>query len=505
MKQFHLIFTTLLFSVFVHTLSGFNGLQRFSDDFYAAQKYFYKQAKLKYPKIAKEKAYPEVPLTGAIKKEELSKILPMPDFISARRSFLEEVKKYPEQLYPEIFRFLYNHPALQVSASNKMKFEALECYFTAFNLLFTNDPYFYYHPQVKHNPCPVVFCYTNDKNNQLQVNLSNASKIDLYMMINQGVLGDGLKLKSKNPLSLKPGSSQTIKCEVNLNKLKSDSTYSVLQLILADPSQPKIKLIAPVILLPSKEFLNLPGQFFNLKYTYTSHVKNIDLYSDRTSGPERCNGKNCSGEVCIGLRNQPEIFEQYAFGDVGLVQFKFSSTTYPQYREKNASVEFELNELGELQGKARDCPGPVPESIGPCPPESANNGKQLYGSRKVTVDVYVPKGKPRNLLLQLEADDFKNTSSANLKLSWLGNKKLMVQVIDSTGNFVLKEIIKSGQLKTEIKSLAPGKYTCSVFPATDDKTKHIPGFEINHLNQAEKGQFHFRLKGKFVLRDHNTE
>jgi hypothetical protein len=75
----------------------------------------------------------------------------------------------------------------------------------------------------------------------------------------------------------------------------------------------------------------------------------------------------------------------------------------------------------------------------------------------------------------------------------------MLQVNDSTGKSVFREIIKTAQLKTEIKSLVPGKYTCAVFPVTEDQVKQNPSFEINHLNQAEKAQFHFRLKGKFML------
>jgi hypothetical protein len=499
MKRTTRAYVVLMFTVFSLPLIGFTGLQRFSDEFYAAQKYFYNEAKKKFPKLIKEKAYPEVPILGAIAKEELSKIAALPDFLSARRCFIEEVRKYPEQLYPEIFSFLYNHPALQVSASNKLKFEALESYFTGFHFLFNNEPYYYFHPQVKSNPCPLVFCLIDDKKNQLSSNISNTSKLELNMMLNQGVMGDGLLFKGKNPVLLKPGGNQVLKCNVNLSKLKSDSTYRVMQMVLADPTQPSIKLILPIILLPSKTYLKLPGQFYDLKYVYSSHLKNIDLYTDRTSGPERCSGKNCSGEVRVTLRSRRRKFEQYAFGDAASVQFNLRSSSYPQFSSKFSLLEFELNELGEMQGKARDCPGPVPQSIGPCPAETANNGKQLYGSRKLEVMAYVPQGKIGALFLQLDFEDLKSATTPDVKLSWLETKKLMLQVSDTSGKILSKEIIKTTNLKTELKNLAPGKYICSVFPVTSDNAKQNPGFEINHLNQAARGQFYFRLKGKFVL------
>ncbi len=502
MKQVKKVFTVLLITYFAFPLLGFKGIQRFSDEFYAAQKYFYNAAKNKYPKIIKEKAYPEVPIQGNIEKEALNKIEAIRDYLTARKTFIEEVQKYPELIYPEIFQFLFNHPALQVSASNKLKFEALEKYFAGFYFLFNNDAYAYFHPQVKCSPCPLVFCYSDDKKSEIRLNISNFSKQPLNLYTNQGTSVEYLLFKGKNPVTLKSSGSQTLKFDVNLQKLKTDTTYRVMQIILADPSHPKIKLTIPIILLPNQSFLKQGAQFYDLKYIYTSHLKNIDLYSDRSSGPERCSGKNCSGELRITLRNKKRKFEQYNFGDAAIVQLNLRSSTYPQFSAKHAYLEFELNELGELQGKARDCPGSVPESISPCPPETPNNGKQLYGTRKLETMIYVPPGKMGELFLELDFEDFKKTFSPNdVRLSWLENKKLHLQVSDSAGNILHKELVKSSHLKSKIINLNPGKYNCSVFPVNEDQsTKQNPAFEINHLNQAAKAQFYFKLKGKFLLR-----
>lgn len=500
MNRFQLAFAALLFSAICHTLYGFNGLQRYSDEFYAAQKYFYNEAKKKYPKLVKEKAYPEVPIRGTISKEELDKIQALMDPFEARRCFSNEVNIYPEQLYPEIFSFLYNHPALAVSPSNKTKFEALEKYFSGFDYLFCSDPYHYFHPEVKTNPCPVVFCYSDDKKNQLNINLSNASKISLNLLLNTGLLGTKMQLNGKNPVNLKSNGAQSLKFTVDLAKLKNDSSFRVLQLVMNDPSQPKIKLMASVVLLPSKQFLKLPAQFFDLKYTYTSHLKNIDLYSDRTSGPERCSGTNCSGELKIPLQQHNRSYAQYAFGDVAKVQFNFTSSSPALYSAAITYLELELNELGEIQGKARDCPGPVPGSTGPCPPETANNGKQLYGSRKIEFAFMVPETKTADFFLQIDVEDLKASKVQDHTLSWLENKKILVLVHDASGKQVLKEIMKLQNLKTGIQALQAGKYTVALYPMSEDSNKQNPSFEINHLNQASKARFDFRLKGKFTLR-----
>src|SRR5438128_2718046 len=107
------IFCFLFFSI--QAVIAFKSTVRFSDEFYAAQKYFYGQAKAKFPKLSAEKNYPEIPLRGTATGEELKAIAPLTDYFEARQKFLDEVIKYPEQLYPEIFTFLSAHPALSVN------------------------------------------------------------------------------------------------------------------------------------------------------------------------------------------------------------------------------------------------------------------------------------------------------------------------------------------------------------------------------------------------------
>lgn len=500
MKRYPLLFCTLFLFFLSRPMAAYTGLQRYSDEFYAAQKYFFNEAKKKYPKLIKEKGYPEVPIRGNISKEDLDKIQALMDPHQARRCFSHEVNTYPEQLYPEIFSFLYNHPALAVSSSNKVKFEALEKYFSGFDYLFCSDPYHYFHPEVKTNPCPLVFCYNDDKKSQFNLSLSNASKTNLNLLLNTGLLDNKCVLIGKNPVSLKSNGSQTIKFTVDLAKLKTDSSFRLIQVILNDPTQPKIKLMASVILLPSKLFLKLPAQFYDLKYTYSSHVKNIDLYSDRTSGPERCSGNNCSGELNIPLNYHNRLYKHYTFGEVSHVQFNLTSSSTALYSTNLACFEFELNELGEIQGKARDCQGPLPGSSGPCPPETANNGKQMYGSRKIEFSFYVPETKTAELFLQLNIEDLKSSKGTDATLSWLEQKKMLLVVTDASGKQVLKELMKGPSLKSNSKTLASGKYTLAIYPVTEDSSKQNPSFEINHLNQAATARFDFRLKGKFSLK-----
>src|SRR4051812_48541379 len=85
---------------------AFTGTVKFSDEFYAAQKYFYGEAKKKFPKITIDKFYPEIPVRGTATNDDLKKIAPLTDFFEARQKIVDEAAKYPEQVYTEAFAFL---------------------------------------------------------------------------------------------------------------------------------------------------------------------------------------------------------------------------------------------------------------------------------------------------------------------------------------------------------------------------------------------------------------
>ncbi|HQQ94583.1 MAG TPA: hypothetical protein PLQ93_08520 [Bacteroidia bacterium] len=471
---------------------------RFSNEFYAAQKYFYHEALKKFPKLAKDKYYPEIPVRGNISPEELKSIAAMPDFFEARRVFTEEVKRFPEQAYPEIFRFLFNHPGLQVSPSNKAKFEALEAYFLAFNHLFCSDKYYYFHPNAKTSPCPLVFIYSDDKKNSLSLNLYSSLKSPLNLLLSFSPGGDYLIQQNKGSVTLKSGSSQSLKLQVNLSKLKSDSLFRTISLVLNDPAQPRIKIMAPVILLPSNRFLNAPAHFYDLTYSYNSHLKNIDLYKDRTSGPERCSNNNCSGKWLIPLRSPNREFRDSQFGEAGHIQFSFCSEAAPYSSGRNG-LHFRLNELGSLEGKSRDCPGPVDHSSAPCPAESPNNGKQIYGTRRIDCGIYIPETGLYILDLRIDYHDLKTQFNENPELSWLQDKKLMITISDANEKILFKQLLTQSAFKGQVKDLKGGHYRFSLFPVTEDSSKPNPAFEMNYLNQAGRAHFDFELNAELSL------
>lgn len=477
-------------------LASFAGTpqQRYSDAFYAAQKTFYREALKAYPKLSKEKAYPEVPLVGEISKEKLANIAALQDFQEAKRTFANEVNRYPELLYPAIFQFLYNHPALQVSAGNKSKFEALERYFAGFHFLFCNDRYYYFHPGIKANPVPLVWVGNDPKKNMISINLSNASKTGLALLMNEQQFESRLLYPGKRPVSLKAGSNSQVKLQVNSGTLMADSVLRVINLSFYDPAQPKIKIMVPVILLPSSAFLKAGLQFFGLNYNYSTHLRNIDLYSERSSGPEPCAGQNCSGERYYGNRQAARQYETYHFGEGAELQYHVLSRSAWPYKLHQCKLEVELNELGEIQGKARDCPGPVPNSVSPCPKETANNGKELYGSRKLSLGFYVPNSFTGELQVDLNYSEAQSAGPDDPVLSWLDQKKLLVQIQDESGKLIRKELLRSNAQRLNIRDLPAGLYSLSVFPVTEDSPKQNPSFEIKHLNQAARARFDFLLK-----------
>lgn len=494
----------LLFLWPAFTLIAGTPQQRYSDAFYAAQKTFYREALKVHPKLSKEKAYPEVPLAGNISKEKLGAIAPIQDFQEAKRSFAEEVNRYPELLYPAVFQFLYNHPALQVSATNKTKFEALERYFAGFHFLFCNDRFYYFHASIKANPCPLVWVGTDPKKNLININLSNASKTSLSLLMNEHQFESRLIYPGKRPIALKSGSSSQVKLQVNSASLMADSVFRVINVSYYDPAQPKIKIMVPLILLPSSAFLKAGVQFFALNYSYSTHLKNIDLYSERSSGPEPCSANNCAGERYYSTRHAARRYESFGFGEGAQLQYHLLSRSAWPYRLQVSKLEVEFNELGEIQGKARDCPGPVPNSVAPCPKETANNGKELYGSRKLSLGFFVPNGLKGDLVMDLNYSEALSAGPGDPVLSWLDQKKLLVQIQDESGQVIRKEIIRGHVQQIALKDLPEGLYSLSAFPVTEDSPKQNPSFEIKHLNNPARARFDFILKLSLSLSVHRN-
>jgi hypothetical protein len=478
--------------------SAFNGTVRFSDDFYAAQKYFYNEARLKFPKINADRAYPEVPIRGTATQEELRRIEPLQDYFEARRKFLAEVARYPEQIYPEIFSFLNNHPGLTVNAGNKPKLAALEKYFAPFYFVFSSDKHYSFHPELKQNPCPLIFCLKDEKKNQFSFSIQNTSKKNFEYRITESPGLGYLSPVEKKAVVLKPGGSSTIKINVDVQKLKKDSTFRVTNLVLSDPTQPKIKLIIPVILLPSKDFLGLPAHVYDFTFSYGTFFKHISLQKEKASWPEPCPGSECSGRKQYTVRSPERLFSTYDFGELCTIQYNLTTGSNPVYNLKNNLFKFSYNETGNLAGEERNCQGPQPGTEVHCPPETPNNGKEIYGHRKIEFKLFLPAGKTHELRIRLGYSDLANQPVLQSELSWLQEKKILIVVTDQANKEVLKEFLVRNPVNLNSKPLSPGTYTVSVFPTTENG-KHTPSFNIQHLNHGEKSRFDFNLLGSFSI------
>jgi len=499
--KFHLLkFSIIILACFASlSCNAFVGTVKFSNDFYAAQKYFYNEAKKKFPKITADKFYPEVPVCGTATNEELKNISPLTDLFEARQKITDEAGKYPEQVYTEAFAFLYSHPGLNESFSNKPKFEALEKYFFPFLHLFSSDKHYTYNPELKTVACPVVFCLKDEKKNSISFKITNNSKKNFSFNLNETFTQKYFTLSGSKPVNVKAGQTATIKLTVNINELKKDSAFKLFNFVFNDPTQPRIKLLVPVILLPSKDLLSLPAHFFDIKFIYSTFFKNIDLYKDRTSGPVPCPNNNCSGERNYVLRSPDRLGTMYDFGDLCTIQYNFTTSSDPFYNTKNSSFKFAYNELGNLEGKDRNCPGVLPGSSAPCPPETQNNGKQIYGVRKIEFKAYLPPGKNYRLKINLRYLDLLNQPGLSSELSWLQDKKLMVMLTDDHKKEIVKTFVSGMHIDLDKADLPPGIYTLSVFPTHENASKTVPAFDIQHVNHAGKSRFDFTLNGSAAI------
>jgi hypothetical protein len=477
---------------------AFTGTVKFSDDFYAAQKFFYNEAKIKFAKISGDKFYPEVPIKGTASNEELKKIAALTDLFEARSKFLYEVTKYPEQIYPEIFSFLNNHPGLMVNAGNKPKLAALEKYFYAFFYVFSSDKHYSFNDEIKQNPCPIIFCLKDEKKNGLSFSIYNTSKKNFEFNVSESPNTGYFIFSSKKPVMAKAGGSVTVKLSVDVQKLKKDSCFKVFNLVLADPSQPKIKLILPVVLLPSKDLLTPGVHVYDFNFSYGTFFKHISLQKEKASWPEPCPGSDCSGKKYYPLRSMERLMSSYNFGDLCTIQYNVTTSSNPVYNFKNNFFKFSYNETGNLEGAERNCPGSQPGTEIHCPPDAPNNGKELYGSRKIEFKLFLPPGKTHELKVIIGYSDLPNQPQLNSELSWLQEKKLLVVITDNSDKEVMKEFINRNPINLNTKVLPPGTYKVAVFPVTEDG-KHNPSFNIQHLNHGYKSRFDFTLIGFFTV------
>lgn len=491
-----------LFLIIYKSTFSFNGPVRFSDAFYAAQKFFYNEARAKYPKIGSEKGFPEIPIRGSATNEELKKIEALTDFFEARRIFLKETGIYAEQIYPEIFSFLSGHAALTVAPGNKQKFAAMEKYFYPFFYVFSQDKHYSFSSEIRTNPCPLVFYLKDEKKNSLTFNVYNTSKKNYEFNISESPALAFVSVTSKRPLPVKAGGTGAVKFTVDVQKLKKDSSFRIINLVLSDPTQPKVKLIVPVILLPSKDFLNLPAHCYDLTLSYSTFFKHIALQKEKTSWPEKCPSGDCSGNRNYSLRSNDRQYSSYSFADLCTIQYNLSSQTTPIYNVKNNSFKFIYNEMGSIEGMDRNCPGAEPGSEAHCPSDAPNNGKELYGSRKTECKAFLPPGKTYDIKINVLFNDLANQSYPNTDVSWLGEKKLIVVITDSHDKLISKTIVNRSPFHTEQKDLSPGTYNISVFPFTEDG-KLSPSFNLQHLNNGNRARFDFTLATSIELISHS--
>lgn len=477
---------------------AFTGTVKFSDDFYAAQKYFYKEAKLKFAKLSSDKSYPEVPIRGTASNDDLRKIEPLTDYFEARRKFLHEVSKFPEQVYAEMFSFLNGHPGISVTAGNKAKLLALESYFAPFYFTFSLDKHYSFDAELKQNPCPLIFVLKDEKKNTFSFNLHNTSKKNFELNINESPGNGYISLAVKKPVSLKAGSSATVKMMVNTQKLKGDSTFRVINLVAFDPAQPRVKILIPVVLLASKDFLSLPAHIYDFTFSYGTFFKHISLQKEKASWPEPCPSADCSGKKILPVRSADRLVSSYNYGDLCTIQYHVTTGSNSIYNLKNNTFKFSYNETGNIAGEERNCISSQTGNEIHCPPGTPNNGKEIYGNRKIEFKLYLPAGKTHEMKIRLIYSDLANQPLLNSELSWLQEKKLLIVITDQNNKEVFKELVSKNPTNTGTKALPAGTYTVSVFPTTEDG-KHTPSFNIQHLNNGNYSRFDFTLMGLFVI------
>lgn len=489
----------LYFVLFLsYSTFAFNGTVKFSDDFYAAQKYFYNEAKLKFPKLSSDRMYPEVPIKGAANSDDLRKIEALTDYFDARMKFLHELSKYPEQIYPEMFSFLNGHPGLTVNAGNKAKMSAIEKYFSPFYFVFSTDKHYSFGEDIKQNPCPVVFCLKDEKKNAISFSVFNLSKKNWDYTVTENPAQGYITAVVNKPVSVKGGATSVVKLTVDVQKLKKDSTFKVFNLILADPAQPRIKVIVPIILLPSKDLLNLPVHVYDFAFSYGTYFKHISLQKEKASWPEPCPSSDCSGKKTFITRSPEHLTNSYNFGDLCTIQYNITTGSNPVYNVKNNLFRFTYNETGNLAGEERNCPGATPGSEIHCPYDAPNNGKEIYGNRKLDFKLYLPTGKTHEVKIRIGYSDLVNQPTLHSELSWLQEKKLMVVITDEKEKEVFKEIVSKNPVTLSSRVLQAGIYTVAVYPVTEDG-KQSPSFNIQHLNHGTKSRFDFTLIGNFTV------
>jgi hypothetical protein len=489
----------LIYFVLFLSLNGFsfNGTVKFSDNFYAAQKYFYKEAKLSYSKIGNDRSYPEVPIKGSASSDDLLKIEPLNDYFEARRLFLYEVSKFPEQIYPEIFSFLIGHPGLSVSSSNKAKLAAIEKYFAPFYFVFSSDKHYSFNDELKQNPCPIIIYLKDEKKNAFSFNLYNISKKPFEFTVSESPNQGYIDLLVKKPVLLKGGATSKVKFTVDVKKLKQDSTFKVFNLIIFDPTQPKTKLIVPVVLLPSKDFLSLPAHAYDVSFSYGTFFKHISLQKEKASWPEPCPSGDCSGKKHYSSRSPERLSSSYNFGDLCTIQYYLTTASSSILNFKTNDLKFTYNEMGSIAGEERNCVGKQGTEIH-CPSDAPNNGKEIYGNRKIEFKLYLPSGKNHEVKISLNSSDLPNQPFQNSELSWLQEKKLLLVITDHHDKEVFKEFIRRSSVQFTTKNLPAGTYHVAVFPTTEDG-KHLPSFNIQHLNHGDKSRFDFTLTGSFII------
>jgi hypothetical protein len=182
------------------------------------------------------------------------------------------------------------------------------------------------------------------------------------------------------------------------------------------------------------------------------------------------------------------MMSSYSFGEYGTVQYNITTQSPVQYSSKTNSLSFIYNEIGSIDGKDRICNGTIPESSTPCPADAPNNGKQMYGTRKIEFNMLLPVGKTYHLKININYSDLKSLTALKSELSWLQEKKLMILITDENKKQVLKEFINATNITIDKKDFFAGNYLVSIFPTYDDGSRLTPSLELNHLNHGERSR-----------------
>src|SRR5690606_13123253 len=118
---------------------------------------------------------------------------------------------------------------------------------------------------------------------------------------------------------------------------------------------------------------------------------------EKASWPEPCPSSDCSGKKSYPTRSAERLTSSYNFGEFCTVQYYLTTASNSIYNLKTNPFKFSYSETGNIAGEERNCYDPKAGVEVHCPNDAPNNGKEIYGNRKIEFKVYLPSGKTHEM------------------------------------------------------------------------------------------------------------